>query len=503
MTDWSELSGRPEAQALLGVLLLGLVANVIFAVGAWRRVRVPAVAWLLAPALCLALASIGPLVALSGGAGLYAGVVSPGHLVAKALLLARGQEVVAVLAAVCLLFTTTILAPVGHALGAGEGARWEFSAALPVLGVGLGGTMAVAALGAAQEVGTFGVFTAMIVLGSSLGLSLLAARVVDEPDSRERIAGARALVGFAGVVAASSAGWLLLAVSRVIELRARLSEQGATATHGAGHAAELLSWAGGLTVGLAVLVLTAAALVAVVPVIIPLSSPRSLTSGFVLALLTTVPLGARIPWWESTPRLEELAVVGGAWSTVADRKLPVLRSGAIPSPGVMAHWVNGSWHGGAWVAGEALPMSSGPELTAPVRSGAVTLVVSGEALAEVLVARRWAQERVSLRLVGFSGTQGAPLALDLTTLPLSWWPTLPASAPLVALDEGDGVRVGPPGAEQPIAGPLAGRLSRASSGVVLVPGPSWTVQDVVDFCEATPGPCGIAAAPGGQGSAAP
>ena len=148
-------------------------------------------------------------------------------------------------------------------------------------------------------------------------------------------------------------------------------------------------------------------------------------------------------------------------------------------------------------------MNTGSNLALPIRSGAVTVVVAGDALASVVAGTRWANERVALRLVGGAGAQGEPLVLDLRTLPLSWWPELPSTAPLVAIDQGAQVRVGPPGREQVISGPLAGLLSSATHGVVLVPGASWTVQDVVDFCEATPGPCGLAGPSAAPGSAGP
>jgi hypothetical protein len=433
--------------------------------------------------------------------------------------------------AALLLSLSASLAGLCLLLGAGERGRWTPLAVLPVLAsMGLAPVVLVVMPRAGLPSGPGYWGALLLVLMGGVGLLFAHLRSSEDPDDRARIASGRLLVlslAAGGLVFAAMGGWLM----GFSELHEAMAHAAASARPGLAEMGRQLSlaWLWPCLVGGAFLM--AGGLLATALGLVHATRPRHLLSAAVVALgLLTAAGAAGGVAWQAHDLDQRTLERRLAWALelVPDPPRPVAAGSEEPSDLEARGFVDiVAWQGSAWRPLGVRP-GDRPDWELPLEwnDGALLVIAPAELSAARLVETSWGetdgrprpQRLMVLTEQGPAASpRPAPRALSVGMLELNWvpvsaWPAadgdsyggmdleelLASSGPesgwldygeLVFVDgRGDGLAVHSlEGAEEglSVVAPTIRRFAERDpelSEIVVVPGASWSLQDLVSHC---------------------
>ncbi|MCB9766243.1 MAG: energy transducer TonB [Alphaproteobacteria bacterium] len=482
--------GGPFMFPILGALILALLGALIGGGLALAKVRVPLAAWLLLPALMVVTGALGT------AQGTTTALEAIAHASAeyKSLLAAAGYSFTLIIwvfgltcAAIALTASALALAA-GTALGAGQGATMTWvralaAGSLTLLGVGAAGVLALM-----SEIELV-LWIPVTLLFGGLACAIAGLRQGAPGPDEDRVAAGAVGVGVMSALAVAACALAVHASGRVVAYEAM--------AHATPDLLGVLLAAAERTQDAALQVGATGVLVAVItagflsmPALGLLSELRTQVSavliglmGFTVAGMAVVQehtLGELEPW---TP-VEVMKLARAAVPVLPSTELPAgLRGPPLQSVIGFPIWVQ---QGGRWMSVAPGMEPSPVEDPRLEPSGHQIIAVEPTLPARDLLALGEGGLLVLVQPVA-SGGGFAVASVEMSIEPAEEaWPLLLVVEEGVAVPERERpilARSGASGAEA-----LAAQVAQKSAAsVVLVPGPRWTVQDLVTLCLAAKG----------------
>ena len=471
--------------------LLGAVGGAALATASARGRWLPAAAWLVLPALAVALGGVGTCIeAEMANRALASEAPQELELLAAAgWVVAQYPRVFGLFAAAFLLGASALLGGIAHTIGAGPGGRWTRGAGAPTLVLALLAGLGLGVWAMRMDAGSMPVWVAATAGLVMLGSGLVSMRVPAGDDGPVRAAANRALVALAGVAAVLSIGVAGRISSEIGVYRALLGvwtvvpgEAFARMVAGA-HAAEQTALIGRVAAGVVLVVGS----IPLLPLFGRLRYRRTALSALLSAALL-VPLPglwsvtearlAEVAWWT---RVALFDVLQGRVATLPTDRMPEgmepVYSVQDPTRPLLVFGPEG-WRTLHKRTGEA-----GPIDLPLAASLSPTLIVPADTPARALLSRQiaysgeaWLMTR-SHRSKPVSGELDPMRAgVGIVALRLVSSGRAPSPESLVLIED-------PAVSTDEAALALVRRLeTRRWTDVRLVPGEGWTVQDIASLC---------------------